>query len=216
MNKTQIWLLYIRPLICFCFFVWWQLLSGVSVWQRRSLLLKLAGQTQLLEELAEISVDRLGAITSAADGGYQQKKSSIILLYLMCFTEHLICSHKGLSGVIFLASDLFFFLFLSLSSPRPRWAPGADDFVVRVQWVCRTFSHHTGQSVQTHEPVLYISAAGETPTQCWHRFAHINFVPANKSKVKNVSYFCLHQSDLLCFLIKIESLIWYVISNSFR
>lgn len=43
--------------------------SGVSVWQRRSLLLKLAGQTQLLEELAEISVDRLGAITSAADGG---------------------------------------------------------------------------------------------------------------------------------------------------
>uniref|UniRef100_A0A8C4HMU6 Rho family-interacting cell polarization regulator 2 n=1 Tax=Dicentrarchus labrax TaxID=13489 RepID=A0A8C4HMU6_DICLA len=31
------------------------------------LLLKLSGQTQLLEELAEISVDRLGAITSAAD-----------------------------------------------------------------------------------------------------------------------------------------------------
>ncbi|XP_065804317.1 rho family-interacting cell polarization regulator 2 isoform X2 [Labrus bergylta] len=45
-----------------------QLLSGgVSVWQRRSLLLKLSAQTQLLEELAEISVDRLGAITSAAD-----------------------------------------------------------------------------------------------------------------------------------------------------
>ncbi|XP_008304605.1 rho family-interacting cell polarization regulator 2 isoform X2 [Stegastes partitus] len=41
--------------------------SGVSMWQRRSLLLKLSGQTQLLEELAEISVDRLGAITSAAD-----------------------------------------------------------------------------------------------------------------------------------------------------
>ncbi|XP_070777941.1 rho family-interacting cell polarization regulator 2 [Enoplosus armatus] len=43
------------------------LTSGVSVWQRRSLLLKLSGQTQLLEELAEISADRLGAITSAAD-----------------------------------------------------------------------------------------------------------------------------------------------------
>ncbi|XP_017279210.1 rho family-interacting cell polarization regulator 2 isoform X1 [Kryptolebias marmoratus] len=41
--------------------------SGVGVWQRRSLLLKLSGQTQLLEELAEISVDRLGAVTSAAD-----------------------------------------------------------------------------------------------------------------------------------------------------
>uniref|UniRef100_A0AAQ5X1P3 Rho family-interacting cell polarization regulator 2 n=2 Tax=Amphiprion ocellaris TaxID=80972 RepID=A0AAQ5X1P3_AMPOC len=41
--------------------------SGVSVWQRRSVLLKLSGQTQLLEDLAEISVDRLGAITSAAD-----------------------------------------------------------------------------------------------------------------------------------------------------
>lgn len=47
----------------------WQLLSsGVGVWQRRSLLLKLSGQTQLLEELAEISVDRLGAVSSAADG----------------------------------------------------------------------------------------------------------------------------------------------------
>ncbi|TKS88252.1 Rho family-interacting cell polarization regulator 2 [Collichthys lucidus] len=43
------------------------LTNGVGVWQRRSLLLKLSGQTQLLEELAEISVDRLGAITSAAD-----------------------------------------------------------------------------------------------------------------------------------------------------
>uniref|UniRef100_A0A672FYA4 Rho family-interacting cell polarization regulator 2 n=1 Tax=Salarias fasciatus TaxID=181472 RepID=A0A672FYA4_SALFA len=43
------------------------LTSGVGVWQRRSVLLKLSGQTQLLEELAELSVDRLGAITSAAD-----------------------------------------------------------------------------------------------------------------------------------------------------
>ncbi|KAF3707435.1 Rho family-interacting cell polarization regulator 2 [Channa argus] len=43
------------------------LTSGMDAWQRRSLLLKLSGQTQLLEELAEISVDRLGAITSAAD-----------------------------------------------------------------------------------------------------------------------------------------------------
>lgn len=44
------------------------LTSGVTVWQRRSVLLKLSGQTQLLEELAEISVDRLGGVTSAADG----------------------------------------------------------------------------------------------------------------------------------------------------
>uniref|UniRef100_H3DK94 Rho family-interacting cell polarization regulator 2 n=1 Tax=Tetraodon nigroviridis TaxID=99883 RepID=H3DK94_TETNG len=43
------------------------LTAGGAVWQRRSLLVKLAGQTQLLEELAEISVDRLGAITCAAD-----------------------------------------------------------------------------------------------------------------------------------------------------
>ncbi|XP_032392289.1 rho family-interacting cell polarization regulator 2 isoform X3 [Etheostoma spectabile] len=43
------------------------LTSGMGVWQRRSLLLKMSGQTQLLEELAEISADRLGAITSAAD-----------------------------------------------------------------------------------------------------------------------------------------------------
>ncbi|XP_031710227.1 rho family-interacting cell polarization regulator 2 isoform X3 [Anarrhichthys ocellatus] len=43
------------------------LTSGVGVWQRRSLLLKLSGQTQLLEELAELSVDKLEAITSSAD-----------------------------------------------------------------------------------------------------------------------------------------------------
>ncbi|XP_026203564.1 rho family-interacting cell polarization regulator 2 isoform X1 [Anabas testudineus] len=43
------------------------LTSGVSLWKRRTVLHKLSGQTQLLEELAEISVDRLGAITSAAD-----------------------------------------------------------------------------------------------------------------------------------------------------
>uniref|UniRef100_A0A3Q3XLS5 Rho family-interacting cell polarization regulator 2 n=1 Tax=Mola mola TaxID=94237 RepID=A0A3Q3XLS5_MOLML len=43
------------------------LTSGVSLWQRCGLLLKLASQTQLLEELAEISVDQLGAITCATD-----------------------------------------------------------------------------------------------------------------------------------------------------
>ncbi|XP_056267130.1 rho family-interacting cell polarization regulator 2, partial [Pseudoliparis swirei] len=43
------------------------LTSGLGVWQRRSLLLKLSGQIQLLEELAELSVDKLGAITSSAD-----------------------------------------------------------------------------------------------------------------------------------------------------
>lgn len=51
------------------------LTSGVSAWQRRSLLLKLSGQTELLEELAEISVDRLGTITSAADGECTQGAS---------------------------------------------------------------------------------------------------------------------------------------------
>lgn len=47
------------------------LTGGVSAWQRRGLLLKLSGQTQLLEELAEISVDRPGAVTCAADGGWK-------------------------------------------------------------------------------------------------------------------------------------------------
>uniref|UniRef100_A0AAX7UT07 Rho family-interacting cell polarization regulator 2 n=1 Tax=Astatotilapia calliptera TaxID=8154 RepID=A0AAX7UT07_ASTCA len=51
----------------YCIHLIQMLTSGVSVWQRRSVLLKLSGQTQLLEELAEISVDKLGAITSAAD-----------------------------------------------------------------------------------------------------------------------------------------------------
>ncbi|XP_056154504.1 rho family-interacting cell polarization regulator 2 [Lampris incognitus] len=43
------------------------LISVGSGWQRCGLLQKLCGQTQLLEELGEISMDRLGAITSAAD-----------------------------------------------------------------------------------------------------------------------------------------------------
>ncbi|CAG5884674.1 unnamed protein product [Menidia menidia] len=43
------------------------LTSGTGAWQRRSLLLKMSEQTQLLEELAEISGDRLGAVTSAVD-----------------------------------------------------------------------------------------------------------------------------------------------------
>ncbi|CAL8293559.1 unnamed protein product [Merluccius merluccius] len=43
------------------------LTSGVGVWQRRSLLQKLTAQTQLFEELGEISMDTLGNITSAAD-----------------------------------------------------------------------------------------------------------------------------------------------------
>ncbi|KAL6099754.1 ripor2 [Pungitius sinensis] len=43
------------------------LTGGVGQWQRRSLLLKLSAQTQLLEELAELSVDKLGTITSSAD-----------------------------------------------------------------------------------------------------------------------------------------------------
>ncbi|XP_030003292.1 rho family-interacting cell polarization regulator 2 isoform X1 [Sphaeramia orbicularis] len=43
------------------------LTSGVGVWQRRSLLLKLSRQTQLLEDLAELSMDQLAPITCAAD-----------------------------------------------------------------------------------------------------------------------------------------------------
>ncbi|TNN61465.1 Protein FAM65B [Liparis tanakae] len=42
-------------------------IGGLGAWQRRSLLLKLSGQVELLEELAELSVDKLGAITSSAD-----------------------------------------------------------------------------------------------------------------------------------------------------
>ncbi|XP_045550884.1 rho family-interacting cell polarization regulator 2 isoform X2 [Salmo salar] len=41
--------------------------SGGSPWQRRAQLQKLSAQTQLLEELGEISTERLGSITSAAD-----------------------------------------------------------------------------------------------------------------------------------------------------
>ena len=52
--------------------------GGAGVWQRRSLLVKLSAQTQLLEELAEISVDRLGAITSAADGTWQPVTTSLV------------------------------------------------------------------------------------------------------------------------------------------
>uniref|UniRef100_A0A8C7CW97 Rho family-interacting cell polarization regulator 2 n=1 Tax=Oncorhynchus kisutch TaxID=8019 RepID=A0A8C7CW97_ONCKI len=42
--------------------------SGGSPWQRRAQLQKLSAQTQLLEELGEISTECLGSITSAADG----------------------------------------------------------------------------------------------------------------------------------------------------
>uniref|UniRef100_A0AAY4CCW4 Rho family-interacting cell polarization regulator 2 n=1 Tax=Denticeps clupeoides TaxID=299321 RepID=A0AAY4CCW4_9TELE len=41
---------------------------GGSPWQRRAHLHKLWAQTRLLEELGEISTDRLGSISSAADG----------------------------------------------------------------------------------------------------------------------------------------------------
>lgn len=57
------------------------LTSGMAVWQRRSVLLKLSGQTQLLEELAEISVDRLGAVTSAADGTSWQPKIQSLMIF---------------------------------------------------------------------------------------------------------------------------------------
>lgn len=57
------------------------LTSGMGVWQRRGVLLKLSGQTQLLEELAEISVDRLGAVTSAADGTSWQLKIQSLMIF---------------------------------------------------------------------------------------------------------------------------------------
>uniref|UniRef100_A0A8C7WXK5 Rho family-interacting cell polarization regulator 2 n=1 Tax=Oryzias sinensis TaxID=183150 RepID=A0A8C7WXK5_9TELE len=61
---------------------------GVGVWHRRSLLLKLSGQTQLLEELGEISVDRLGAVTSAADGEeptkFFRKRPQLMTLWSEC------------------------------------------------------------------------------------------------------------------------------------
>ncbi|KAK7899066.1 hypothetical protein WMY93_019919 [Mugilogobius chulae] len=41
--------------------------SGVGVWQKRSLLNKLDGQTQMLEELSEITAEKMGAITSVPD-----------------------------------------------------------------------------------------------------------------------------------------------------
>nr|XP_057902300.1 rho family-interacting cell polarization regulator 2 isoform X2 [Doryrhamphus excisus] len=45
-----------------------QLLTGAtSMWRRRGVLLKLSTQTQLLEELAEVIVDRAGAVPSAVD-----------------------------------------------------------------------------------------------------------------------------------------------------
>uniref|UniRef100_A0A674NT67 Rho family-interacting cell polarization regulator 2 n=1 Tax=Takifugu rubripes TaxID=31033 RepID=A0A674NT67_TAKRU len=56
-------------------------LIQVDTWQRRSLLLKLSGQTQLLEELAEVSVDRLGTITCAADGRW---KGLLMTLWSEC------------------------------------------------------------------------------------------------------------------------------------
>ncbi|XP_028317311.1 rho family-interacting cell polarization regulator 2 isoform X1 [Gouania willdenowi] len=43
------------------------LTSGVVAWQRQSVLLKMSGQVQLLEELSELSVDTLGSVTCAAD-----------------------------------------------------------------------------------------------------------------------------------------------------
>ncbi|XP_036001121.1 rho family-interacting cell polarization regulator 2 isoform X2 [Fundulus heteroclitus] len=51
----------------YCIHLIQTLTSSVGVWRRRGVLLKLSRQTQLLEELAEISGDRLGAVTSAAD-----------------------------------------------------------------------------------------------------------------------------------------------------
>uniref|UniRef100_A0AAV2K6V7 Rho family-interacting cell polarization regulator 2 n=1 Tax=Knipowitschia caucasica TaxID=637954 RepID=A0AAV2K6V7_KNICA len=44
-----------------------QLLSSGGVWQKRSLLNKLAGQTQMLEELSEITAEKMGAITCVPD-----------------------------------------------------------------------------------------------------------------------------------------------------
>lgn len=168
------------------------------MWQRRSLLLKLSAQTQLLEDLAEISVDRLGAITSAADGRRQQvpccvclprsvrvllqlRAICVLLLLKDCLSNSQHAINRAVLFQEFVASDLAFCS--PCSSPGPRGTPTADDSLVRVQRVCRTFSHHTGQSVQTHEPALHSSAAGETPTQRRHRLYHGYRLSTNKPEV---------------------------------
>lgn len=198
-----------------------QLTSGVSVWQRRSLLLKLSEQTQLLEELAEISVDRLGAVTSAADGRCQQvvccvclpcsavfKEKSCSLEPSVCYYLSTVCTilTRRLKGVCSVWPCLLFTF--PHSSPWPRRAPPADDSVVRVQRVCRTFPHHTGQSVQTHEPALHSSAAGESPTQCRHRLDHGYSLSPNEAEVtlNTTSFWFTTQS---CFYVSTESLICF-------
>lgn len=191
------------------------------MWQRRSLLLKLSGQTQLLEELAEISVDRLGAITSAADGRCQQvpccvclprsvrvlsqlRAICVLLLLLQdCVSNSQRAVNRAVLFLQFVAPDLG--LCSPCSSPGPRRTPTADDSLVRVQRVCRTFSHHIGQSVQTHEPALHSSAAGETPTQRRHRLYHGYRLSANKPEVTlNVTlgcWFFFFQQCCLCFTV---------------
>lgn len=100
----------------------------------------------------------------------------------------------------FVASDLAFCS--PCSSPGPRRTPAADDSLVRVQRVCRTFSHHTGQSVQTHEPALHSSAAGETPTQRRHRLYHGYRLSANKPEVTpDVTLGFFSAKCCLCFTV---------------
>lgn len=51
------------------------------------------------------------------------------------------------------------------SAPGSRGAPAADDSLVGVQRVCRTFPHHTGPGVPTHASALHRGAAGEAPSE---------------------------------------------------
>lgn len=101
------------------------LTNGVSMWQRRSLLLKLSEQTQLLEELAEISVDRLGTITSAADGRCNwyiyhvvlySKRNLAVLIFKYCMYNSYQATKRALQfkeSVVW-SCLLFFFFFLTV------------------------------------------------------------------------------------------------------
>uniref|UniRef100_A0A674E7B3 Rho family-interacting cell polarization regulator 2 n=1 Tax=Salmo trutta TaxID=8032 RepID=A0A674E7B3_SALTR len=73
--------------------------SGGSPWQRRAQLQKLSAQTQLLEELGEISTERLGSITSAADGEYCLSTVTVYISHSCLSTVTVYISHSCLSTV---------------------------------------------------------------------------------------------------------------------
>lgn len=126
---------------------------------------------------------------------------AVCILFKYCINNSYHAAKRALWFKEFVESDLGFFFSFSRSSPGPRRAPTADDSLVRVQRVCGTFPHHTGQSVQTHEPALHSSAAGETPTQRRHRSSHGYSLSANKAEVTLNIFFCLQHSlvSMFCY-----------------